>query len=404
MEIFMNRHRTGGRGYMKKIIALTAGAVLLALLPAGCGSIHSTAIQLGLAESPYYHNGDTEWDHGGIEEYYFNQIPGGLNEIYRELYSRLSNREDEADLYAQVRMDEFQTAYTSVINDHPEFFWLGSNMEMSWSDRTGKVVAYKVTPIVGEAERDAMQRQIEEAADQCIAGIPGEAGDYEKIKYVYEYIINTTDYDSSSEDNQSIQSVLLNKRSVCAGYSRAFQYILHRMGLFCTYVSGTTTDGGDHAWNIVRIGDQYYNVDVTWGDPVFENSLRSSDQVRAMNYNYLCCTDAELDKTHISDAPVPLPACTDDSYNYYKLNGMYYETFDYDTIYNTLMNSVWNNADYCVMKFGSDEAYQQARTEIFDNGMLRDPTQYLMDTYGQSSWNYTYNTDDEFDLITIYWQ
>ena len=68
------------------------------------------------------------------------------------------------------------------------------------------------------------------------------------------------------------------------------------------------------------------------------------------------------------------------------------------------MNSVWNNADYCVMKFGSDEAYQQARTEIFDNGMLRDPTQYLMDTYGQSSWNYTYNTDDEFDLITIYWQ
>lgn len=151
---------------MKKIISLTAGAVLLAFLPAGCGSIHSTAIQLGLAESPYYHNGDTEWDHGGIEEYYFNQIPGGLNDIYRELYSRLSNREDEADLYAQVRMDEFQTAYTSVINDHPEFFWLGSNMEMSWSDRTGKVVAYKVTPIVGEAERDAMQRQIEEAADQ----------------------------------------------------------------------------------------------------------------------------------------------------------------------------------------------------------------------------------------------
>ena len=75
MEIFMNRHRTGGRGYMKKIISLTAGAVLLAFLPAGCGSIHSTAIQLGLAESPYYHNGDTEWDHGGIEEYYFNCMP-----------------------------------------------------------------------------------------------------------------------------------------------------------------------------------------------------------------------------------------------------------------------------------------------------------------------------------------
>ena len=83
---------------MKKIISLTAGAVLLAFLPAGCGSIHSTAIQLGLAESPYYHNGDTEWDHGGIEEYYFNQIPGGLNDIYRELQTRRNENESQEDL------------------------------------------------------------------------------------------------------------------------------------------------------------------------------------------------------------------------------------------------------------------------------------------------------------------
>ena len=72
----------------------------------GCAQINAAAIQLGLAKSPYYHLGDTTWDHGGIEEYYFNQIPSEENEIYRELYERLKNGEDEATLYAHVPTEQ----------------------------------------------------------------------------------------------------------------------------------------------------------------------------------------------------------------------------------------------------------------------------------------------------------
>lgn len=43
------------------------------------------------------------------------------------------------------------------------------------------------------------------------------------------------------------------------------------------------------------------------------------------------------------------------------------------------MNSVWNGSSNIVMKFGSDEAYQTAKYEMFENGMLTDPGQYLME-------------------------
>ena len=234
--------------------------------------LEAAAVKTGMGESPYYQLGDTWWDHGDIEEYYFNQIPSELNEIYRELYERLKNYEDSADLYASVSAKDFWTAYYSVLADHPEFFWVGTSAQIKESALTRKVVGYEISTTVEKKNRDHLRASLEAAADECIAGISSEASDYEKIKYVYEYLINTTDYDAGSPNNQNIQSALLGHNSVCAGYSKAFQYILHRMGMFCTYVTGKTTDGSDHGWNMVRIDGVYYHVDVTWGDPVFVNA------------------------------------------------------------------------------------------------------------------------------------
>lgn len=369
----------------------------------GCAQVNSAMIQAGFAPSPYYHLGDTQWDHGGVEEYWFNQIPSELNETYRELYSRLSNQEDEGELYAGVPTETFWTVYHAVLADHPEFFWIDSNIEVTESGLTGEVIAYKAASNLPVDQRESVRMQLEAAADECIRQIPQDASDYEKIKAVYEYLIDTVDYQRGSVNNQNIQSALLEKRSVCAGYSKAFQYILHRMGMFCTYVTGRTVSGDDHAWNIVRIDGQYYNVDVTWGDPVFVGQ-QEQQQTLVTSYNYLCCSDAQLSATHIPEADFALPSCSDESYDYYRMNGLYYEYFDYDTVYSALMNSVWEERRYVTFKFGSKEAYDSAMYEFFSNGMLQDPAQYLMDLYGLNTWNYRYNTEEEFHLITIYWR
>ncbi len=339
-----------------------------------------------------------------VEEYYYQHLEEELKPVYRELFNRIMNDEDSANLNESVDADGFWKAYYAVQADHPEIFWLGSSAQIKESAITGRIVGYELETTVAPDDRPGVQASIEASADQCLNQVWSEASDYDKIKFVYEYIIETTDYVSGSENSQNIQSVFLNRQSVCAGYAKATQYLLNRMGIFCTYITGRITDGGDHGWNMVRIGSDYYYVDTTWGDPVFANAMENGTAGRVINYNYLCCPQTELFKTHVPDYAVPLPECYSDDYNYYKRYGYYYDTFDYDTIYNALMNSVWNDESYIVMKFGSLEAYYSAAYELFENGMLQDAGQYLMEINGVSSWNYQYNCDENFYLITIYWK
>jgi hypothetical protein len=247
-------------------ITLLAG-LAFALIPRR--TIRRMAVRSGLEQSPYYQLGDTEWDNGGVEEYYFNQLPSSYNEIYRELYTRLSSGEDSAEIFAAVTVDDFWKAYYAVLADHPELFWIGASAQVQSNAITNLVSGYEVETTVAPEERPAMKAALDQAAAECIAQTDETWSDYGRIKSVYEYIINTTEYNASAPDNQCVQSALLNHSSVCAGYAKAFQYILHRMGYFCTYITGSIKGGGDHAWNIVRIDGNYYHVDVTWGDPVF---------------------------------------------------------------------------------------------------------------------------------------
>ena len=391
---------------MKKVLGLLFSlalifGIVLALLPRTF--VRQMAVRTGLEKNPYYQEGDTQWDNGGVEEYYFNNLPSKYNEIYRELYSRLSAGEDSAQIYAEVSVEDFWTAYYAVLADHPELFWIGSGAEVQSNAVSGKVSSYKIETTVPENEREMTRGRLEEAADICIAQTDESWSDYGRIKSVYEYLIDTVVYNAQAPDNQCMQSALLNHQSVCAGYAKAFQYICHRMGYFCTYVTGSIRSGGDHAWNIVRIDGNYYHVDVTWGDPVFAGAQEDGTGITVTNYNYLCCTDEEILTTHVPDGTISLPSCADSSYNYYRINGMYYENWDYGVIYNALMESVQRGDSSIVMKFGTRDAYETAKFELFTNRMYYDADQYLMNAYGTTTWNNKYATDDDFLVITIQW-
>ena len=93
-----------------------------------------------------------------------------------------------------------------------------------------------------------------------LAGLDADADEYQKILYVYERIVDEVDYDESAPDNQNIYSIFVNRQSVCAGYSKATQYLLEQLGVFCTYVTGKTTEGGNHAWNLVKCNGDYITL------------------------------------------------------------------------------------------------------------------------------------------------
>ena len=82
-------------------------------------------------------------------------------------------------------------------------------------------------------DRETAAKRLEEidaAASRILSGISPDAGDYEKVKYVYDTLIRETDYELGAPDNQNIYSVFVNHVSVCQGYAKATQYLLNRLG------------------------------------------------------------------------------------------------------------------------------------------------------------------------------
>ncbi len=125
--------------------------------------------------------------------------------------------------------------------------------------------------------------------------------DFDKAKAIFDYILVNVDYDYDNylantipDASYTALGALKNKYAVCAGYAKAFKLLCELAGLECDYVSGTA--GGPHAWNQVKVDGKWYNVDVTWGDPVSKG--KAFDDHSLNNYGYFLISDQLMYKDH----------------------------------------------------------------------------------------------------------
>lgn len=291
--------------------------------------------------------------------YYYQQLSEYEKEAYESLYQACEYGISEAKINPIVP-EEFNRALYAFRYDHPEFFW--THEEVRSTLMYGSV--YSASCHVPPDAFDKMA-EMDKKAEEILKAAP--ASDYDKVKYIYEYIINNTDYDLDAPDNQTAYSALINGRSVCAGYANAFLFLCDKAGIYCGYVSGDVVGRGPHAWNFIKLNGNYYWVDVTWGDPVFLDGSVGEDN---LNYDYFCVTDKEImTDRQINMTPVFLyPECVDDSLNYYINAGIYFESYDKDTIYNYLLTEVGSGGKRKFeLKFATEADYRKAVADLFES-------------------------------------
>ena len=344
----------------------------------------------------------------GLTGFAYDQLSEESQSVYNQLYTGISEHRSEFTLRAKDS-EYIKTALTSLIIDHPEFFWIDGNASMSGFKGIG-IWQIRLDFNVDASEIDSIQAVIDAAVQEYLASIPEGASDYQKVKLAYEYVINTTDYVLDSAQNQNIQSVFVNHLSVCAGYARALQYLLHKAGVWCAYIEGTTGDNAEgHAWNLVRIDGVYTYVDPSWGDPTYGEDATDASQLDII-YDYLCLTSDEMLRAkHIPSERYWLPECTDRSFDYYILNSLYYEGFDPDAISSALWHAVDEGERRVFMKFSDFESYTKAVDALFpaaedEAESLRDaPIRQRMEWDAASSMRYYYSCSDELWIIKVYW-
>ena len=338
----------------------------------------------------------------GHQEYYFKQLTEEEQRVYRELLKGIRVREKE--FYLTISDDDsIDRSYHAVLKDHPEIFWVHNREKIykttySDSDYCVFTPGYTYT----DSEIDEIQTAMEQSFQEVRALIPEDAGDYEKVRIVYTYVIDHTQY-QTGEDDQSIAGVFWKKSAVCAGYAGAVQYLLERLDIPCIYVDGSTkgsTEG--HAWDIVKIGQEYYYVDATNGDqPDFLNGDAAQlEEHKTIIYDYLCPFPEEYEKTYTPSEELTVPACTAKDLDFYVLNQGYFEDYSWQDIYDYCKMRLDNSAAVVRFKFGSQEAFSEACQELLDDGVVQNVAQYYMKLHGLGQVEYHYGVMDNF--YTIY--
>ena len=338
----------------------------------------------------------------GHQEYYFKQLTEEEQRVYRELLKGIRVREKE--FYLTISDDDsIDRSYHAVLKDHPEIFWVHNREKIykttySDSDYCVFTPGYTYT----DSEIDEIQTAMEQSFQEVRALIPEDASDYEKVRIVYTYVIDHTQY-QTGEDDQSIAGVFWKKSAVCAGYAGAVQYLLERLDIPCIYVDGSTkgsTEG--HAWDIVKIGQEYYYVDATNGDqPDFLNGDAAQlEEHKTIIYDYLCPFPEEYEKTYTPSEELTVPACTAKDLDFYVLNQGYFEDYSWQDIYDYCKMRLDNGAAVVRFKFGSQEAFSEACQELLDDGVVQNVAQYYMKLHGLGQVEYHYGVMDNF--YTIY--
>ena len=230
---------------------------------------------------------------------YYQMLDEKGQHVYRQIYANANAMNEAFIPIEEVTVPEIKNAMMAVYNDHPELFWLNTTFTCKY-DKNKVCAELDLDYNMTKEELDKASPDFYNTANNILTDL-ANLSPYDKETRLHDLLIREIDYDQSADMNQSAYSALVEKKSVCAGYARAYQYLMQRMGIPCYYCTGYA--GQDHAWNIVALDDGYYNVDVTW------------DDTPGGEYDYFNKTDEDYANTHIrQDMSINLPQCQGQRY------------------------------------------------------------------------------------------
>ena len=261
-------------------------------------------------------NNNKDTDDGNIAvRYYYNQLNENAKLLYEGIYKNKENLRtgnyiieyDDAfnNLLNQengneILKNDFQSAWNAFSYDNMDVFYIDiSKFKLLTEGRKkwGKV-HYKVS--IGlpdetylnndekvlnnnyfkEYFKSAEQVEkeietIEEIRSNVVKQAKQYKTDYERIKFVHDYLISNIEYEDKNigdSNNYTIFGTLKMKRAVCEGYSRTLKYILDELKIPCLLVPGIgineKKEEENHAWNYVFLENKWYAIDLTWDDPI----------------------------------------------------------------------------------------------------------------------------------------
>lgn len=217
-----------------------------------------------------------------------NPFYKGMNANQQALYDALTTQADKI-------MNDSTNTYTQVIADfsdlskaaagevaeiwmetEAQYFFVGNGYHMSYSgteeDASGKILLYIMSAYQSGSARATAKGQFLDTVNTLLEKASSKPSILAKEKLIHNELIRRLTWDGADSDNkQSSASSLIGYNTVCAGYAAAFSVLMNALGAPTISI---TSNG--HEWNQICLGGKWYNVDVTWDDPVINGQANNN--------------------------------------------------------------------------------------------------------------------------------
>jgi transglutaminase-like putative cysteine protease len=269
--------------------------------------------------------------------YYLSQLTVDKDiQNYWTIYKGILDRAESIEI-DESSTEKISFLFKCVKMDYPELFYT-NNYRYSLDDVTEKITMLPIYELT-EDEQSEAEKQITEYRDRVFDLFTEDMSDFDKELIIYSYISANTEYQLDSKYNQNLYSVVLGK-SVCLGYTRMFMYLCEEAGIKCLIVKGNDKETGvGHAWNAVELDNKWYMVDCTSS----KGSLTGSKDDEVY-YSFNVTTDM-IKGDYVLDSSISYPECASYDMDYYKMNGLYFNSNNSDEYIELLKDKIENSSE-----------------------------------------------------------
>lgn len=207
-------------------------------------------------------------------------------QVAAELRTAMKNREKTVVLYMHPTdgvdlggVAEAAMAHTGAPTEGDYLKWQYAGYgasALSWSYGGSNPQCFMITYNITGYYTDTTQ---EYAVDTFVTelknstAIQSATDDYEKVKAIYDWLCTNVVYDYTNLNSpeytlkHTAYAAAINHTAVCQGYAVLFYRLALECGIDARVIAGKGKGANgweDHAWNIVKLGGNYYLLDATW--------------------------------------------------------------------------------------------------------------------------------------------
>lgn len=168
----------------------------------------------------------------------------------------------------KIPVSEIVSVFKSAVFSNPDIFYVdASYIHYTYNKSNNIIKSIQPIYLFSASEIPSKIKKFNKAVNAFLSDIDDSMSETQKALAIHDKIALNCEYKLKGLISYTAYSALVDKKSVCEGYVRAYNYLLAKVGVDSKCINNNAKS---HCWNIVKIDGKWYHVDVTHDDPTPE--------------------------------------------------------------------------------------------------------------------------------------